>query len=217
MTDINHSIVYNKAIEEYLKTTSEKCYGLSWCHRRSQTIFDRRRLFLDAPIAIVALLNGFISAASTTIFKDPTQSSLIVGIIAILCGILNTIANLLAYSKLAEGHRISALSYARLYRTIAIQLTLPRDKRTEASILVKYVKDTYDSLDETSPIIRQNIINEFRGKFNKPEFTNISKPEITNTLEFVKIYNEDDKQTHIEIVSPKISPDKPPQLIITDN
>jgi uncharacterized repeat protein (TIGR01451 family) len=73
-----------------LKECGEKAYGLSWCHRKSERIFNGKRIWLELPTAIIALFNGFISASSNSIFNEPTLSSLVVGGIAILCGIFNT-------------------------------------------------------------------------------------------------------------------------------
>jgi hypothetical protein len=190
MSEINHSLNYNDSIESYLKECGEKAYGLSWCHRKSERIFNGKRVWLELPTAIIALFNGFISASSNSIFNDSTLSSLVVGGIAILCGIFNTLGSYFAYGKRAENHRISALSYARLYRNISIQLKMHRSKRMECHSLVKYVRDEYDHLDETSAPIGEDVINEFKQKFNKPQFDKISKPEITNTLENISVVKE---------------------------
>lgn len=191
MSEINHSLNYDDSIEDFLRTIGERAYGLSWCHRKSERIYNAKKVWLELPTAIVALFNGFISASSTSIFSnDATMSSLVVGGIAIVCGILNTLGSYWSYGKRAENHRISALSYARLYRNISIQLKMSRNKRMECHSLVKYVRDEYDHLDETSALVGEDVINEFKTKFNKPQFDQISKPEITNTLEKISVVKE---------------------------
>jgi hypothetical protein len=58
-----------------------------------------------------------------------------------------------------------------------------------AAELLKMTKESYDRLNEISPIIPSNIIEEFQHKFSKE--TTISKPEIANGLEAIEIYKEE--------------------------
>jgi hypothetical protein len=92
------------------------------------------------------------------------------------------------WAKRAEGHRISAIHYSKLYRFITVELSLPREERMKPSDFLKYVKDQYDRLQEISPLVPPSVIREFQSKFSK--YTEISKPEEANGLEKIEVYHE---------------------------
>jgi hypothetical protein len=92
------------------------------------------------------------------------------------------------WAKRAEGHRISAIHYSKLYRFITVEMSLPREERMKPSDFLKYVKDQYDRLQEISPLIPPSVIVEFQSKFSK--YTDISKPEEANGLEKIEVYHD---------------------------
>jgi hypothetical protein len=103
---------------------------------------------------------------------------------------LNTAGSYYGWAKRAEGHRISAIHYARLYRAITVELALPREERMQPHDFLKYVKDQYDRLQEISPLLPTEVINEFQHKFaNEKE---ISKPEEANGLEKIVVFRGDE-------------------------
>jgi hypothetical protein len=67
-------------------------------------------------------------------------------------------------------------------------MSLPRDERLDPSALLKQTKDTYDRLQEISPLLPPGILREFRKAYDKE--TEISKPEEANGLEKVIVYRE---------------------------
>jgi len=103
---------------------------------------------------------------------------------------LNTAGSYYGWAKRAEGHRISAIHYARLYRAITVELALPREERMQPHDFLKYVKDQYDRLQEISPLLPTEVITEFQHKFaNEKE---ISKPEEANGLEKITVFRGDE-------------------------
>jgi hypothetical protein len=77
-----------------------------------------------------------------------------------------------------------------MFRFLNIEMSLPRDQRMTPSELLKYTKETFDRLKETSPIIPPEIISNFKKQFNKPEYNDITKPEEANGLERITVYSE---------------------------
>jgi hypothetical protein len=142
------------------------------------------------PVAIGSAITGFISVGSTSMFAGQQQTaSIALGAASLLVSILNTVGSYYGWAKRAEGHRISAIHYAKLYRFLAVELTLPRDERMTPTALLKYVKDQYDRLAEVSPLVPDSVVDEFKSKFSK--YTDVSKPEETNGLHKIEIYAED--------------------------
>jgi hypothetical protein len=135
------------------------------------------------------------------------------GVASLFVSILNTAGSYYGWAKRSEGHRISAIHYARLYRFISVELALPRDERMQPNDFLKYVKDQYDRLQEISPLLPPEVIAEFQTKFaNEKE---ISKPEEANGLEKITVYRNDidldvsdpmdSRSPHIKMRTPKLA------------
>jgi hypothetical protein len=187
-SEIPTNIQWTDKLEEYLASTGEKAHCLSWVHKKSEQLYSTRRTFIDMPVIIGSGIIAFLNAGSSTMFEDPKISSIALGIGSLVVGILNTTGTYFGWAKRAEGHRISAIHYSKLYRFITVELSLPRDERMKPSDFLKYVKDQYDRLQEISPLVPPTIISEFQRKFDK--YTDISKPEEANGLEKIEVYHE---------------------------
>lgn len=184
-----NKINWNERLEQYFAETGEKAHCFSWLHKRSEAYYSNLSVIIDLPVIILGTLNGAVSVGSTSLFKDANVSSVAVGAVALLTTILTTIGSYFAWTRRAEGHRIASLNYAKLYRFLNIELSLPQHERMTPDQLLKYVKTEYDRLSEISHIVPSRIIADFRQRFNKPEFKTISFPEETNGLHAISIYN----------------------------
>lgn len=176
-------------LEEYFASTGEKAHCLSWCHKRSEAMFSNRKTWIDLPVIVISGVTGFLSAGSTSMFSNPTTSSIALGVASLFVSVLNTAGSYYGWAKRSEGHRISAIHYARLYRFISVELSLPRDERMQPNDFLKYVKDQYDRLQEISPLLPPEVIFEFQTKFANEK--DISKPEEANGLEKITVYRND--------------------------
>jgi hypothetical protein len=182
-------VSWNDNLEKYFADTGEKANCLAWVHKRAEEVYSHRRTFIDLPVIVISSLTGFLSASSTSLFEGQEKmSSILLGVASLLVSVINTIGTYFAWAKRAEAHRLSAIQYARLYRFLAIELNLPREERMTPTDLLKYTKDAYDRLQEVSPLIPPELINEFRKKFGKN--AEISKPEELNGLDKITIYHD---------------------------
>jgi hypothetical protein len=117
------------------------------------------------------------------------------GMMSLFVGVLNTTGSYFGWSRRTEGHRISSIHYAKLYRFIHVEMSLPRDERMSPQDLLKYVKDQYDRLQEVSPLIPESVIRLFNHRFQHE--TDISKPEEANGLEKIEIYRGEGRNGEI--------------------
>jgi hypothetical protein len=194
--EIGSGIQWSEELETYFKATAEKAHGLAYLHKRSEMIFSAKRNWIDIPVIVGSGVIAFLNAGSGTMFAGNTMaSSIALGIGSLLVGVVNTIGTYFGYAKRAEGHRISAIQYNRLYRFLSVELSLPRPERMVPHDLLKHTKDAIDRLDEVSPLLPPTVIQDFQTKFDK--ITDIAKPEEANGLERVVIYR-DEKQVMIE-------------------
>jgi hypothetical protein len=151
-------------------------------------MYSARTVIIDLPVIILSTLNGAVSVGSDSLFGGSQWSSIGVGIVALLTAILSTIGSYFAWSRRAEGHRISALNYAKLYRFLSIEMSLPREERMSPNDLLKYVKTEYDRLSEISPLLPPRIIQLFKEKFDNSKYDDVTKPEDTNGLHAIEVY-----------------------------
>lgn len=186
---ISGDITWNERLEAYFASTGEKANCLSIVHKKCEEKYSYLRSFIDLPVIVISSLTGFFSVGSSTMFEGHEQSaSIALGIASLLVSVLNTTGSYFAWSKRAEGHRISAIQYARLYRFLQIEMSLPREERQTPSDLLKYTKEAYDRLQEISPLVPPSILQEYAKKFEK--YKDISLPEEMNGLEHIQVFQE---------------------------
>ena len=181
-------VSWTEKLEEFFASSGEKAHCLSMMHKQSEALYSRRRNFIDLPVIIGSGVIGFLNAGSSTMFEDAKISSVALGVGSLVVGILQTINTYFNWSKRAEGHRISAIQYSKLYRFLCVEMSLPREERMSPSDLLKQTRDSYDRLQEISPMLPPEVIHEFKKKYGKD--TTISKPEEANGLEKIDVYVE---------------------------
>jgi hypothetical protein len=184
--DINENITWNEKLEEYFASTGEKAHCLSWLHKKAESLYSNRSTFIDLPVIILSALIGGTSIGSKELFGNSPAAPMILGLISIFVGILNTVGTYFSWSRRAEAHRISNIQYSRLYRHISVEMSLPRNERTKPSELLQFIRTEYDRLNEISPLIPPAIIKEFNLRFSN--IKEISQPEETNGLEKISVY-----------------------------
>ena len=134
---------------------------------------------------------------SSSLFAGDTQiSSVSIGLVSIIVGILNTIQSYFAFSRKAEAHRIAYLQYSKLFSNVSVELSLPRPERMPPEQVLKTLRDNMERLAETTPTPPTCILDEFNRRF-KDEDKTISRPVETNGLQKIIIYRDNplyDKQ-----------------------
>lgn len=181
-------VSWTDRLEEYFASSAEKAHCLTVLHKQAEALYSGRKTFIELPVIVGSAVIGFLNAGSTTMFPDPRIASIALGVGSLVVSVLQTINTYFSWSKRAEGHRIAAIQYSRLFRFLSIEMSLPRGERLPPSDLLKQTKDTYDRLQEISPLLPAPILREFKRKYDKE--TDISKPEEANGLEKVLVYQE---------------------------
>lgn len=197
---IQGDITWNETLEAYFKSTGEKAFGLAWIHKKSEEIYSAKKSWIDLPVIVMSSVVGFCSVGSTSIFVGlPGVASLTLGVASLVVSVLNTVGSYYGFAKRAEGHRLASIQYARLFRFLSIELSLPRDQRMTAHDLLKYTKDSYERLQEIAPLVPPEVQAEFHRKFDSVQ--DVEKPEEMNGLSHVQVYQE-----AVHIVSPRPDP-----------
>lgn len=179
MTDI----VYTDEIESLIKGIGEKALALSWLHTRS----EKRYTYLNNYLAIPAIVLSTITGAGSIGFGSIPDVSYIMGGVSIIVSIISTLNSYFAFAKRGEAHRITSVSYNKLYLQISIELSLPRKKRLNVKEFMKSVSEQIVRLNEIQPPIPDIVIRDFKLTFKDYYGTTISIPECCNGLVDIKI------------------------------
>jgi len=206
-TDVGTNVTWTVLLEDYFAQTGEKANGLAIMHKRAESVFTRRKVFIDLPVIVGSGAVAFLNAGSSSLFTDHQLAATALGVGSLVIGVLNTIGSYFGWAKRAEGHRMSSIHYAKLYRFINVELRLPREQRMQPGDFLKYVKDQYDRLAELSPLIPSSITSVFARQMEK--YKDISKPEETNGLSKISIFVDTAHE-----LEQAVSPLPPPPIIL---
>jgi hypothetical protein len=196
-------IHWNQQLEEILSQEGERALCYAWLHNKSQTMVSKYDTNIALPVIVLSTIAGTGSIASQSLFGQSQTASVVIGVISLSVGIMNTVSNYFGFAKRSEAHKISSMTYAKIHKFIVIELSLPRKERMKAKDMLKIIREQLERLAETSPQIPDPIIAMFNEKFHDQK--NVSKPEITNGLDPIRVYVENseaftpDSKSNIEV------------------
>jgi hypothetical protein len=213
MDDEKGTVTWNSQLERVISDEGERCLCFSWLHAKSEKRFTRLNTTISIPVIVLSTLAGSASIGSQSLFNGSSTGNISIGAVSLLVGVMNTVSSFFNWAKRAEAHRISAITYQKVYRFILIELALPRAERMAAKDMLKVVRDQCDRLQETAPQIPDEVIVLFKEKFGSTT-PHVKKPEITNGLDPIAVYSID-AATPIRLQNPPdkiiIDSDQPPK------
>ena len=190
MDDDDRDIHWSEPLELLIASEGERCRGLAWLHQKAELKYSGLNNRIAIPVIILSTLSGATSMSSSSLFGNDTQTaSIAIGLVCILTGILNTVSSFYAFSRKAEAHRIACLNYSKLFSTVLVELSLPRNERLHPDQILKNLRDNMERLAETTPTPPQDILDAFNKHF-KDEDKTIARPIETNGLQKISIYRD---------------------------
>jgi hypothetical protein len=175
---------WSSGLEMVLKNEAETSESLFWLHHRSSSVAARNNDMINIPSIILQSVTGFLSATSGLV------PPLALGAISILTGIMSTILAYYKFSAKAEGHRVCAQLYLKIYKQLEVELALPITQRSEPLKLLEDVRDKLSRVSEVSPDIPDSVITEFKHKFKD---STAKRPIIANGLDEILVYKDKDR------------------------
>lgn len=185
--DDKRVIHWSEPIEKVVAEVGEQALCYSWLHATSERKCSRYNNYLVIPVIFLSTLSGTASVA-TDLFAGWGYAPVIIGLVSISVGVLQTLNSYFSYGKRAEAHRISHQHYTKLHSFIVVELALPRDERMDAKSLLKVVREQAERLQEVSPALPHSSIDEFKAKFK--DVKDVSKPTVANGIDRVEVYVE---------------------------
>jgi hypothetical protein len=183
---IQPPVGWHSALEDYFAGIGERANSLAWAHKQAESKYSAARAYIEVPCICLGVINGAVSVGSSSLFGDSPYASVGVGAVALITALLSTINSYYAFGKRQEGHRIAAVQYGKLFRELAVVLSLPRSERTDPTTLLTSVRDQYDRLAESAPILPKDIIAAYRAKFHA--MRDIHHPEEFNGLTPILVF-----------------------------
>lgn len=184
----DRDIHWSNQLEDLIAQEGEKCRGLAWIHQHAETEMGRKNNRIMLPVIVLSTLSGTASVGSSALFGDNSYSSIVIGLVSISVGILNTVNSYFAYAKKSEAHRIAYLHYSKLFTWVNVELSLPRNERMNPEDMLKQLRGEMERLAETTPSPPAHILTDFTAKFK--DYTDVSKPAETNGLAKIKVYRD---------------------------
>ena len=183
-SDIANS--WNSSHETLLASIGDKANCMRWMHTQSQIYYDRWNFWLSIPSVTLTALAGATTIGLTQLNENAQiYVTVITGIVTIATGVLTSINQLIKAPQSGEGHRIATIAYGKLYRVISNELALRRDQRTNAQEFLKVIRLEQDRLEESCPVIHENIIRTFNAKVESN--ATLEKPEIVGELDHIHV------------------------------
>ena len=184
----DRDLSWSSALETLIGQEGEKCRGYAFINQKAEAYYSRRANWIAIPVIVLSTLSGTASVGSSSLFAGETQiSSIVIGLVSIAVGVMNTISSYYAFARKAESHRIAYLHYNKLFQSVAVELALPRQERMEPELLLKDIRSQMERLAETTPTPPDTILEDFNTRFKDYDKT-IARPAETNGLHKIKIY-----------------------------
>ena len=205
--------IWTESLEQLILTWAEKASGYAWLHNNSCSLYKKRNLYISIPASIFSYIAGviilfsnelntnntgttFYNKTITTYNTDSSTLRIIVGIIAIISGILSNFQEMFTFKEEGEKHRIAALRFLSFFREISCELSLEPSFRSSPADYITIKRFEFDKILEQSPNVPDIIIFRFNKRFGK---LHIHKPDPTIGLQTIIPYGRDNYKKRINI------------------
>jgi len=203
-------ICWTEEVENLLAEWSEKSSCWRWLYGRSEKKYRYKYYCFSIPVIILSTLTGTANFGMDSYVPETNKqlATAVVGGLNLFAGILSTLQNFLKLAENMEASRSSCVAWGKLQRNITIELSLHSDRRQNCHDFLKICRAEYDRLTELSPIVDDDIIDDFKKKFKKYD---ISKPSICNGLDKCDIYRIKDCKIEDEL---EPEPEPEPEVVV---
>jgi hypothetical protein len=180
----NRRVDWTTEHEDILIEWADKAMCYRWLHSKSNMLYSSLNAWYTIPVIVISTLTGTANFAQERVpVEYQNFFSMFVGGFNILAGIITTVQQFLKITQLNEAHRVSSIAWDKFYRNIKIELAKHPDERIDVKQMIKMSKEEFDRLMETSPIIPEKIVTQFKAHFYRSEdYGKIMKPEICDNL-----------------------------------
>lgn len=193
------AVIWHRQTELLLKDWGESASSYRWMHCRAQKRFWKATMWFTLPAIVLSTIAGTISIGQSSLpsILEP-YAPVTVGVMNLGTGVLTTVGNYLGVAALLEGHKMAAIAFAKLARSIRVELALPYAARSSSgAAFLGQCRAELDRLLEASPDIPLDIVKNFQKEFMS---AGIHKPELLEIFP-VQIYENADEKSEARVAS----------------
>ena len=165
------------------------CYR--WLHDRTEKKLSAYNNAITIPVIVLSTVTGTASVGLTGLVGDVPNGEkygqITIGMVSLFTAILTTLGNFFRYAQNSEAHRVSAVSWGKFNRLIAVELAQKPDDRMDSLDFISLCRQDLDRLIEQSPQIPDDVIERFEVEFKDEQ--DLERPDICNNLEHTTVYN----------------------------
>ena len=181
-----------------LKKIGEKSTGYRWMHDQEKIYYTQRNnIFLKLEVVMIAMIGTltsgefimFVSKSVNTIDSGAIVSGIQLLIFMIFC-IIKGLYEIGDFVNKIENHRVASSKFNNIFIDIDNQLRIPINKRETDYDFLSYKTKEYNSIMESSPMIRQSVIDQY---ILATEREDIYKPPVAGGFEKLEIVVNNNK------------------------
>jgi len=190
----NTDIFYNPEFEQLLKENGDHAQVYSILHQMSYIKYKHRFDILNIPLIVLTAIIGFV----TGIGINYQYIGIILGASSVFVSIMKSIISYMKLSERSENHRICSLQFGQISNEIKIELSLRREQRQPAKILLDVIKVKFKNLLEVAQLLDDDVINRFRTKYLDKTYkdSDVSLPPVFSSIPGIKILGANNEQEH---------------------
>lgn len=186
LLEINNG--WNDNNEKIIVSIGENSASYKWMHDKSAQVYSTLHKILGF---ILVMINTGLSAQTLLPENSNIQAIIILRQVFIyIVTFVSVIQNFLKYEELKMKHIDTASKFSNLYHKIQQQMSMYRQNRTNANILISEILKQYDSLVVAGPDIHFYALSQFKKIFSKSD---LSIPDIADRIQRIEIITEDNK------------------------
>ncbi len=189
-------IDYNPEFEQLLKENGDHAQVYSILHQMSHVKYRSLYDKCNIPLIIITAVIGFV----TGIGMPYQYTNTALGAASVFVSIMKSIVSYLKLSERSENHRICSLQFAQISNEIKMELSLRRNQRQPAKMMLDIVKVKYKNLMEVAQLLDNDVIRRFREKYlsHREASSEISLPPVFSNIPGIKILGADSEHEYME-------------------
>ena len=191
------------------------CYR--YLHDYTEKNFNTKKLAIMIPAVILSTVGGASSIMVQTLLSTTgintsyiniTYINVILGLAALLAGLLTVLGNTLGYAALEQSHSSASLYWGKFQHVILIELELKPSKRTKSSHFLRSCRADLNRLIERTPEIPDAAFATIEKQVANN--TELNTPNFRKAFEQARIYESSETRMNLAIESAKLLMNKPP-------
>lgn len=180
-------IAYVPELETLLKHQGEQAESYSILHNLAYEKYQFRSNIINIPVIVLSSVIGLLTGMN--IQNDDMFIILSTG--SIFVSVIKSIDSYFQLQKRAEGHRICSLQFSQIFKKIQIELSLHKDMRSNPKDMLALIKTDLKNLFDIAPLLDEDIIAKYKGKYKTEVKDGPSIPSVCNGLTSIVVAGSD--------------------------